>query len=125
MKSVLKILVLLPAILFVVTGLRWLVTPAPMAAEFGFPLATGVGLSSQVGDSSAFFLTLGFCMLMALVTSRRTWFYPPMVLLYLTAMGRTLAWAIHDAALAVPMIGVEVIVATLLLVASRFLPEED
>ena len=58
MNKILKILVLLPAILFLVTGLRWLVAPAGVAPMFGLTLDEGVGLSSQVGDMSAFFLTL-------------------------------------------------------------------
>jgi hypothetical protein len=123
MNRILKVLVLLPAILFIVTGLRWLVAPAGVAPMFGLTLAEGVGLSSQVGDMSAFFLTAGICMLVALVSGSRTWYYPPVMLLLLTAAGRIIAWLVHDAALAADMIGVEVIVSVILLVASRRLPE--
>ena len=63
-------------------------------------------------------------MLVALVSGRRVWFYPPIILLSLTALGRVIAWLVHDAALAVDLIAPEVIVATLLLVASRRLPEQ-
>ena len=122
-KTVLKILVALPALLFLTMGLRWLVNPAGIAPDFGLSLATGVGLSSQVGDMSAFFLLLGICMLTALVSGRRVWYYPPMMLLALTALGRLLAWLLHDAALAIDMIAPEVIVSALLLLASRQLPE--
>lgn len=118
MNKVLSALVFLPAMLFVVTGLRWLVDPAGVAPEFGLVLGEGLGLSSQVGDMSGFFLTLGICMLVALVTGRRTWYYPPALLLLLTAVGRVVAWLLHDAALA-PQIAVEVVVAVILLVASR------
>ena len=124
MNRVLQILVVLAAIGFVVTGVRWLVVPAGVAPMFGLTLADGVGLSSQVGDMSAFFLALGICMLVALVSGRRVWFYPPIILLSLTALGRVIAWLVHDAALAVDLIAPEVIVAALLLVASRRLPEQ-
>ncbi len=123
MNRLLKVLVLLPAILFLVIGLRWLVAPAGVAPQFGLILQHGVGLSSQVGDMSAFFLLLGICMLTALVSGRRSWYYPPIILLSLTAVGRTLAWLLHDAALAVDLIAPEVIVALILLVASRRLPD--
>jgi hypothetical protein len=123
MNKILKVLVALPAILFIVTGLRWLVAPAGVAPMFGLTLADGVGLSSQVGDMSAFFLTLGICMLVGLVTGRRVWFYPPIMLLLLTAVGRILAWLVHDAALALDLIGPEIIVSVILLVAARRLPE--
>jgi hypothetical protein len=119
MSKFLQIIVALPAVLFVVMGLRWLVNPASIAPEFGFTLAEGAGRSSQVGDMFAYFMTLGLCMLIALVSQRRSWFYPPIILLGLTAIGRVLAWLVHDAAFAVDKIAVEVIVAVILLVASR------
>jgi hypothetical protein len=106
MNKVLKLLVLLPAILFVVTGVRWLVAPAGIAPNFGLTLADGIGLSSQVGDMAGFFLTLGSCMLLAI-----------------TALGRIVAWLLHDATLAVSQITVEVVVALILLLASRRLPQ--
>ena len=124
MNRVLKILVLLPAILFLVTGLRWLVAPAGVAPTFGLTLDQGVGLSSQVGDMSAFFLTLASCMLIALISGRRSWYYPAIMLLSITAVGRILAWLVHDATLALDLIAPEVIVSIILLVASRWLPEE-
>ena len=124
MNRILKIFVLLPALLFLVTGLRWLVDPAGVAPGFGLSLATGVGLSTQVGDFSGFFLTLRVCMLMALVTERRTWYYPPIILLWLTALGRILAWLVHDAALAVDLILPELVIGAILLIASRILPRE-
>ena len=125
MNKVLKILVLRPAILFLVTGLRWLVAPAGIAPMFGLTLDQGVGLSSQVGDMSAFFLTLSSCMLIALISGRRSWYYPAIMLLSLTAVGRVLAWLVHDATFALDLIAPEVIVSIILLVASRRLPEEE
>lgn len=123
MITLLRILVLLPGVAFLVTGLRWLVAPAGVAPEFGLSLASGIGLSSQVGDMSAFFLTLGICILMALVSGRRIWFYPAITLLALTALGRILAWLLHDAALATRLIAPEVIVALLLFFAARHLSD--
>ena len=123
MNRILGLLVLLPAIFFVVTGVRWLVAPAGIAPEFGLVLGEGLGLSSQVGDMSGFFLTLGICMLAALVSGRRTWYYPAVLLLSLTAMGRVVAWLLHDAALA-PQIVVEILVAVILVIASRRLARE-
>ena len=124
MNKILGLLVLLPGVLFIVTGLRWLVNPAGVAPEFGLVLGEGLGLSSQVGDMSGFFLTLGICMLVALVSGRRSWYYPPALLLLLTAVGRIIAWLIHDAALALPQIGVEILVPVILLVASRRLARD-
>ena len=122
MNTAIKLLVLLFGILFLVTGLRWLLAPAGIAPDFGLALGSGIGLSSQVGDMSAFFLTLGVCILMGLTTQRSVWYCPPIILLSLTALGRVLAWLIHDAALATQLIAPEVIVSLVLLFASRRLP---
>ena len=124
MNTAIRLMVLLCGILFLVTGLRWLLAPAGVAPEFGLVLGTGVGLSSQVGDMSAFFLTLGVCILMGLTTQRTLWYYPPIILLSLTAVGRILAWLLHDAALATNLIAPEIIVALILLTASRRLPAQ-
>ena len=121
-NTAIKLLVLLFGILFLVTGLRWLLAPAGIAPDFGLALGSGIGLSSQVGDMSAFFLTLGVCMLTGLTTQRSVWYYPPIMLLLLTAVGRVLAWLLHDAALAAQLIALEVIVSQVLLFASRRLP---
>ncbi|MFT4872643.1 hypothetical protein [Congregibacter sp.] len=125
MKSVLRLLVALPGVLFVVIGLRWLVDPSTAAAQFGMPLLDGLGRSSQIGDLSSFFLTLGMLILIALITAQRVWYYPAIMLLSFTVLGRLLAWLIHDATLAIEMIAVELIVTCLLLFASRTLTERE
>jgi hypothetical protein len=124
MNIVLRAVVLLCGVLFIVTGLRWLLAPAGVAPEFGLALSSGVGLSSQIGDMSAFFLTLGVCIMMGLTTQRTVWYYPPVILLSVSAVGRVLAWLLHDAALATDLIAPEVIVALILLIASRRLPAQ-
>ena len=124
MNKVLRVIVALPGILFVVTGLRWLVDPAAAAAQFGMPLLDGLGRSSQIGDMASFFLTLGVLILIALISAKRVWYYPPIMLLAFTAIGRILAWLVHDAAPAVEMIAPEIIIACLLLFASRRLAAE-
>ena len=125
MNKVLRALVALPAIIFVVIALRYVVDPTGAAAQFGMPLLEGVGRSSQLGDMTAYFLSLGLFILMALITSKRSWYYPPVIILALTAVFRLLAWLLHDAALALDMIGAEVVIAILLLVAAGRLPDKD
>lgn len=125
MDKALKLLILVPAILFVVTGVRWLVAPAGIAPDFGLALQEGMGLSTQIGDLTSFFLTLGSCMLIALISGRRIWLYPAMMLLTIAATGRIVAWLLHGASLAVGPIIVELVVASILLLASRRLPLKD
>jgi NhaP-type Na+/H+ or K+/H+ antiporter len=68
---------------------------------------------------------MGTMMLIALITAKRTWFYAPALLLSLIAVYRVLAWLVHDAALAMDMIIVELVVAVILLIAaSKLSPNE-
>lgn len=113
MTKLLRIVMLLPAILFLTMGLRWLVAPSSIASELGLTLLNGVGLSSQIGDMSAYFLMLSTCALTGLVTEKRIWFYPPVILLLLTAVGRILAWLLHGASFAGDLIAPEIIIAAL------------
>ena len=115
----------LPAILFVIIGVRWLVNPGGIAPDLGLTLETGLGLSSQIGDLAAFFLVAGLTILIALVTGRRTWFYPAAMLLLIAAAGRTVAWAVHGAAFAPQLIVFEIVVALLVLAGAKFLAESD
>jgi hypothetical protein len=117
------LIVMLPGLLFVVLGLRWLVDPAGAAPTLGLKLQTGFGLSTQVGDLSAFFLVAGLSILIAVVTRTRTWFYPPAMLLLIAATGRLVAWLVHGAAFVPQTIFFEIAVAVLLLIAARYLPE--
>jgi hypothetical protein len=121
----LTLIVILPALLFVFLGLRWMVDPAGAAPSLGLALETGFGLSSQVADLSAFFLVAGLSTLIAVATRTRSWFYPPVMLLLIAAIGRLVAWIVHGAAFVPQVIVFEVIVAMLLLFASRYLPERD
>ena len=119
MNKALSFLVLVCGVLMMATGVQWLVVPGTIAPQFGLELANGVGLSSQVGDLSAFFLTLGICTLLALTLKQRVWYYPAIMLVSLTALGRILAWLLHDAALATHLIAPEFVMALLLWFASR------
>ncbi|MBL4610480.1 hypothetical protein [Halopseudomonas sp.] len=119
MNKVLNVLVALVGVLFLLSGLRWLFDPTAAAATLGMPLLDGVGRSTQIGDMAAFFLTLGLLIMMGLVTAHRLWFYPACMLLGLAAFGRILAWAAHDAAFAVDLIAVELLITAFLLFASR------
>jgi uncharacterized membrane protein len=117
--------VALLALGFASIGLRWLVAPEGVAVEFGMILMEGLGLSSQIGDLGAFFLSLAIFILLALTSGRRFWYYPPIILLGLTAIMRTMAWMFHGASLAVDMIAVEIIACVVLYLGSARLADED
>ena len=123
-NKILRVVTVLPGILFVVIGVGWIIDPASAAAGVGMPLLEGVGRSTQIGDLGSFFLAMGLLILVGVTTLDRAWFYPPMMLLGLAAIFRIVAWLIHGAALAGSMIAVEIIVTALLYVSTIRLCEK-
>jgi hypothetical protein len=125
LKRALRIFLFLPAVGFLVTGLRFAVAPAGAAKGLAMPLLDGAARSSQIGDVGALFLGMGLMILTALVTLERTWFIAPAILLFLVAVLRVLAWLFHGAALMMPMIVPEIVIGGLLVLASRKLTETE
>lgn len=119
MRKIWKIGASLPAVLFMVMGLGWLLAPGLVSEQMRMPLLEGDGRSTQIGDLAAFFLTMGGAILIALRTNRSVWLYPPIMLLLFAATGRAIAWLGHGAGLALDMILVEVFVAGALFVLAR------
>ena len=118
MNKWIRILIALPALLFVVMGLRWAIDPGGAAGQLGMTLMTGIGLSAQIGDVGGMFLSMGIMMLIGSATANRVWLCAPALLLALIATFRVIAWVAHGAALTPDTIAVEVIVAGLLLFAA-------
>jgi hypothetical protein len=104
---------------FTFQGLGWLAAPERAAAGLGMALLDGVGRSTQIGDFAAFFLTAGVTMLAGLRPGRARLLLVPAGLLASAAVGRTIAWAVHDAAFATAFVAVEVGAAALLVTVAR------
>ena len=125
MNRLLRIIIVIPAIIFVITGIGYILNPANTAAQFGMPLLEGLGRSTQIGTLAAFFFTAGFCVLLATTTGNRFWYYPAAMLTGLTATFRVIAWLLHDATLATDQILPEVVFTFLFLYAANRLTEKD
>jgi hypothetical protein len=119
-----KIAAAVPAGVFIVVGLAWLVAPGFVSARMRMPLLDGDGLSTQIGDLGSFFLVLGGSIAIALLTHRSVWLYPAIMLLGFAVAGRVIAWLAHGAGLPLDMIAVEVVVAGLLIVLARKMEAE-
>ena len=120
MNTMLRVVSTLVGILFVVTGLRWIVDPAGAAASMDMELLDGLGRSTQIADLGTFFLALGMMVLVGVITLQRRWFHVPVLMLFGAAILRVLAWLLHDATLAGELIALEVVVGCVLLfTASR------
>jgi hypothetical protein len=124
MNKLLRALVVLPGIFFTVMGLLWLVAPGSAAGALGMPLLDSVGRSTQIADLAVFFLTAGMLILVAAITLQGRWFLVPALMMLGAGIFRTFAWLVHDAALLVQPIALELVVAGLLFFASSRLAEK-
>ncbi|MEH6588743.1 MAG: hypothetical protein V7746_00720 [Halioglobus sp.] len=118
MNKALTVIVSIPALLFILVGIGWLLVPSRVAAELGMPLLDGLGGSTQIGDLGAFFLCGGLIVIIGLVTQKREWFYAAALLLAGAAFFRTASWVLHDMPFATPQVAIEVILTVLMLFAA-------
>ena len=118
MNIALKVVIGLMGLGLLAMGVMWIVAPADAAGQLGMPLLDGRGRSTQIGDLAAFFTTSGALILLGVYTGKREWLLGPALLLGLTAVFRTLAWAVHGADFATDAIVVEVVSTALLLFAA-------
>ncbi len=123
MNKVLRGITLLPGLLFLMIGIRWMVDPAGAAAELGMDLMTGMGLSSQMGDVGGFFLGGALMCIIGVITLNKTWLHAAALLAILAAVYRVIGAVAHGADFATVSIGVEVVITGwLLFAASRIQP---
>ena len=118
MNNVLRVLLGVPALLFMTIAIRWIVDPTGAAAELDMDLLTGGGRGSQIGDIGGLFFSMSVMIALALYTAERIWFYAPAIMLSAVAVYRTLAFLLQDAGFSTSSVGVEVVVASLLVFAS-------
>lgn len=125
MKMAFRVLSALVGLMFLMTGINWLIDPASAAGELGMELLTGVGASTQIGDLSSFFLSLAVMIGLAQRPGQSHWFYPAAILLGTAAVTRTLAFLIGHAPFAPQFIVPEVVMTAILLMAARTRSDEN
>ena len=123
MKAGRFILVRLVALIALFMGLNatlWLIAPERAARALEMPLLTGGGLSSQM-DIGALFLGAASFAALGLITRDRPWFVAAAVLILGAAAYRTNAYLFHGASFLAHFVAIEIVMGTVLLVASRIL----
>ena len=106
-------------LLYLSFGLAWLAAPAKIAAALGASMLQGAGLSTQLGDSAAFFLCAGAFMLFGVFRRHSSYLMAGALLIGLVAPARLIAWQVHGAALTVEPIVVEVLTFLVVFFAAR------
>lgn len=124
MTRYLGVIVQLPpallALIFGAQGITWLTRPASAARFWGFPVPEGgLGLSSMIAALGSLCLTIALCLLLALIRRQRVWYYPPMMMFGLFAVGRIVAGVVHGAPILPGRFIAELLFVGLLFLATR------
>ena len=119
-RSVLLGLVALIALFMGTNAALWLIAPVRAARVLEMPLLTGPALSSQM-DIGAFFMSAATFVGLALFTRARPWFVAAAVMLLGAAAYRTAAFLLHGAPFLTHMVGIEIVMGSMLIIASRVL----
>ena len=115
MSLITKFLSSIPAVVFLIIGVFWVLQPGIMAENFGMVLSSDLGLSSQIGDLGSYFVSSALMIFYGIYTNNTHWFYPPILIMLLTALFRTLSTLLHDAPFAADMIGSEILFSGILI----------
>lgn len=124
-RIVVTIFLILPAAFFLLTGFRWLVSPADAAGALLMPLLSGSGLGSQIGDIGGMFLALGIVVMGAVVTQKGDWLVPASIVLGCIVLFRLLAFSLYSAPLAPQAIVFELALSVWFVFASRLLKHRE
>lgn len=124
MARFLRYLVQLPplllALIFGLQGVMWLINPTRAVRFWGFDLPEGgLGLSSMIGALAGWALAIAICLLLGLIRRERVWYYPPMIILGVLALGRIVAGVAHGAPPLPERFVPELVIVGLLLLAAR------
>lgn len=110
-----RILAALVGLVLTSTAVTWIIDPTAAALSLGMPLLDGVGRSTQIGDMSSFFVGGALLCYLGAIRQQGHWLQATALLLTLTAIFRTLAWAVHGADFTTAFIVVELVMAAILL----------
>jgi len=116
---------ILPAVFFLLTGYRWLVSPEAAASALMMPLLKGVALSSQMGDIGGLFLAMGLLTTGAVVYRKGDWLMSVSIILACIAIFRLLSYTLHGAALVRQMVVFEIVLSIWFGIASRKLSNKE
>ena len=118
-----RILAALPGIVLLNNAVGLILTPQRVIESLGLRYLEGMGLSTQIGDMGSFFACSSLFIIYGAFRDKPHWLMAGAYLLIAAAAYRLMATVLHGADFAQQFIGVEIVIFTWLVVASRFLPQ--
>ena len=119
METVLRVLTGVLGLFFLWSAAQWFFSPVTAAQGLMMELLENPGLNSQLGDFTAFFFTLSFCLLFGAWRRRPDFLIAGGLLLGSAAVFRLTAGQFHDATVFTQAVIFEVIGAAIIFATAR------
>jgi hypothetical protein len=120
MVLVIRVVLGLIAAFFIVFGLRFMLTPDAMAAEFFITPAGIAGLSTVRADLGGAFLGVGACVVLGLFPRATRWLHAAALIIAVIAIGRLVGFVADGATRsAITALIVEVVFVVMLVIGAR------
>ncbi|MEC9414541.1 MAG: hypothetical protein VYC43_03105 [Pseudomonadota bacterium] len=116
-QFVARLLSLLPGLLFLSSAYNWITNPSKASTELGMTYLEGIGRSTQIGDFSAFFISVSLFCIIGSIFKNTSFLFCAVILLSSAAIMRIIAWQLHGADFASLFIGVEIISSLMILIS--------
>jgi hypothetical protein len=107
-----------------ILGFLWVFAPETAAANLSSELLTGAALTTQIGDSAAFFLGSGFLLVMGGLKRNATMILIGGSLVGLVAPARIIAATVHGGDMTIDVIVVELLTLTVAWIAVQQIKNE-
>ena len=112
-----RLLSLIPGLIFLIQAYAWVTNPSKASNDLGMIYLEGIGRSTQIGDFSAFFISVSIFCLLGSIFKNISFLFAAVIVLSSAATMRIIAWQIYDADFAAIFIGVEIIASIMILIS--------
>ena len=116
-QFVARILSLLPGLLFLSSAYTWVTNPSKASTDLGMTYLEGIGRSTQIGDFSAFFISVSLFCIIGSIFKNTSFLFCAVILLSSAAIMRIISWQLYGADFTPLFIGVEVISSLMILLS--------
>ena len=104
-----RLLSILPGLLFLSVAYNWVTNPSKAANDLDMIYLEGLGRSTQIGDFSAFFISVSLFCIIGSLFKNISFLFSAVIILSSAAIMRIVSWQIYEAYFSGFSIGVEII----------------
>tara|TARA_B100000427_G_C15144249_1_gene435793 strand:- start:150 stop:575 length:426 start_codon:yes stop_codon:yes gene_type:complete len=112
-----RLLSILPGLLFLSVAYNWITNPSKAAIDLDMIYLEGLGRSTQIGDFSAFFISVSLFCIIGSIFKNISFLFSAIIILSSAAIMRIVSWQVYEADFSGLSIGVEIISSIMILLS--------